>query len=163
METKEFKIQVPEGYEIDKENSTFECIKFKKIEKVLTYADVAKELFLKNNLYYISYDGDVNLLKECGKNECTQKNNCTSLKQGEKLLAINKLMNVAKYLNAKEKRREDGIMYYIKDNRGILMPDWTVPKDLNCGEIFFNSYELAKQAIEILGEYEIRTALSIDW
>lgn len=30
METKEFKIQVPEGYEIDKENSTFECIKFKR-------------------------------------------------------------------------------------------------------------------------------------
>ncbi len=32
METKEIKINVPEGYEIDKENSTFECIKFKKKE-----------------------------------------------------------------------------------------------------------------------------------
>lgn len=30
MEQKEIKITVPEGYEIDKENSTFECIKFKK-------------------------------------------------------------------------------------------------------------------------------------
>ena len=29
MDTKELKIQVPEGYEIDKESSTFECIKFK--------------------------------------------------------------------------------------------------------------------------------------
>ena len=29
METKELKIQAPEGYEIDKENSTFECVKFK--------------------------------------------------------------------------------------------------------------------------------------
>lgn len=29
---KEIKITVPEGYEIDEENSTFECIKFKKIE-----------------------------------------------------------------------------------------------------------------------------------
>lgn len=28
--TKEMKIDIPEGYEIDKENSTFECIKFKK-------------------------------------------------------------------------------------------------------------------------------------
>lgn len=35
METKEFKIQVPEGYEIDKENSTFEKIVFKKLEKEL--------------------------------------------------------------------------------------------------------------------------------
>ena len=32
METKELKIQVPEGYEIDKKNSTFEKIIFKKIE-----------------------------------------------------------------------------------------------------------------------------------
>lgn len=30
---KEFRIQVPEGMEIDKENSTFECIKFKPIQK----------------------------------------------------------------------------------------------------------------------------------
>ena len=29
---KEIKISVPDGYEIDKENSTFECIKFKKKE-----------------------------------------------------------------------------------------------------------------------------------
>jgi len=30
---KEINIVVPEGYEIDRENSTFECIKFKPIEK----------------------------------------------------------------------------------------------------------------------------------
>jgi hypothetical protein len=35
METKELKIQVPEGYEIDRENSTFENIVFKKVEKEL--------------------------------------------------------------------------------------------------------------------------------
>lgn len=29
METKELKIITPEGYEIDRENSTLECIKFK--------------------------------------------------------------------------------------------------------------------------------------
>lgn len=34
MKTKEVKITIPEGYEIDKENSTFEHIKFKKIHKV---------------------------------------------------------------------------------------------------------------------------------
>lgn len=40
METKEVKIQVPEGYEIDKENSTFECIKFKKKVEVNTWKDI---------------------------------------------------------------------------------------------------------------------------
>ena len=33
METKEVKIVPPEGYEIDQENSTLECIKFKPIAK----------------------------------------------------------------------------------------------------------------------------------
>lgn len=37
METKEIKIDIPKGYEIDKENSTFECIKFKKIHQVNTW------------------------------------------------------------------------------------------------------------------------------
>jgi hypothetical protein len=35
METKELKIQAPEGYEIDRKNSTFEKIVFKKIERKL--------------------------------------------------------------------------------------------------------------------------------
>ena len=35
MENKELKIEVPQGYEIDKENSTFEKIVFKKVEKEL--------------------------------------------------------------------------------------------------------------------------------
>lgn len=35
METKEMKIQVPEGYEIDREKSTFENIVFKKVENEL--------------------------------------------------------------------------------------------------------------------------------
>lgn len=41
METKEVKIDIPEGYEIDKENSTFSCIKFKKkVKKVNTWKDI---------------------------------------------------------------------------------------------------------------------------
>ena len=35
MKNKEFKIEVPDGYEVDKENSTFEKIIFKKVEKEL--------------------------------------------------------------------------------------------------------------------------------
>lgn len=33
IKTKEIKITPPEGYEIDKENSTFDCIKFKPVAK----------------------------------------------------------------------------------------------------------------------------------
>ena len=38
--TKEITINIPEGYEIDKENSTFECIKFKKVSKINTWKDI---------------------------------------------------------------------------------------------------------------------------
>lgn len=58
METKECKIEIPEGYEIDKENSTFECIKFKPIES-LTYEGACKETF-KNGAYYIGNTGEIN-------------------------------------------------------------------------------------------------------
>ena len=43
MEEKEVKIQVPEGYEIDKENSTFECIKFKR--KNISYEEILSVVF----------------------------------------------------------------------------------------------------------------------
>lgn len=33
METKEFKVNIPDGYAIDEENSTFECVKFKPVNK----------------------------------------------------------------------------------------------------------------------------------
>ena len=42
---KEVKIQAPKGYEIDKENSTFECVKFKPIvKKNITYEGWQKDI-----------------------------------------------------------------------------------------------------------------------
>lgn len=62
METKEFKVNVPEGYEIDKENSTFECIKFKRIKRfrddvnkhirgyyIDDYANIVGDVIVVNN------------------------------------------------------------------------------------------------------------------
>lgn len=40
IEIKELKINIPEGYEIDRENSTLECIKFKSIQNVKTWKDI---------------------------------------------------------------------------------------------------------------------------
>lgn len=59
METKELKISVPQGYEIDKENSTFECIKFKKIAK--RWRD-NKEANIKG--YYIGLNSTILQRKE---------------------------------------------------------------------------------------------------
>ena len=82
METKEVKINIPEGYEIDKENSTFECIKFKPIKKYITYKDVC------GNICYTP-------LKELAYNA----DNAPNKKQLQRLLALNQLMNIAYYYN----------------------------------------------------------------
>lgn len=110
METKEIKINIPEGYEIDKENSTFECIKFKpkSSKKYITYEDVCKSLFPNSRGYYITTYGEIveNLLLESFRDA----NNAPCEIQLERLLALNQLMNIAYYYNGKQYMR---VGYYI--------------------------------------------------
>lgn len=68
METKELKIEVPAGYEIDKENSTFEKIVFKKIEKELPKS--WEELKVVEGFYI---DKDSNIY-DCPKVNVLRKN-----------------------------------------------------------------------------------------
>lgn len=163
METKELKIQVPEGYEIDKENSTFECIKFKPIKNKLTYEDVAEELFKDKRGFFTNKCGEVcpALFNEINY---LDSNNCTSEKQAEKLLAINKLMNVAKFLNGDWKpnwnESDKKYAFIIKSIGRIDITYWH--KDIH-NIVYFKSVDLAQQAIEILGEETIKLALSTDW
>ena len=57
MEEKKLKINIPEGYEIDKENSTFEEIVFKKIEDPLAKLPKTWEEYCKQTEGYVSYFG----------------------------------------------------------------------------------------------------------
>lgn len=99
METKEVKINIPEGYEIDKENSTFGCIKFKpkSSKKYITYEDVCKSLFPNSRGYYITTYGEIveNPLLESFRDA----NNAPCEIQLKRLLALNQLMNIAYYYN----------------------------------------------------------------
>ena len=66
MKTKEVKITIPKGYEIDKENSTSECIKFKKIHQITTWKDIPKVngCYISNCNIVTGYEG-----KPCKKNK----------------------------------------------------------------------------------------------
>lgn len=97
METKEIKIQAPEGYEIDKENSTFERIKFKPIKKDITYEDVCNTLFKNDTDYFVDQYGKVNFYN-IGTNRFNA-NNAPNGRQLKKLLALNQLLNIAEYYN----------------------------------------------------------------
>lgn len=61
MEEKEIKINVPNGYEIDKENSTFECIKFKPIKKELpkTWEEYCKTRPKREGESWISDESEI--------------------------------------------------------------------------------------------------------
>ena len=109
METKELKIQVPEGCEIDKENSTFECIKFKQI-KDTTYEDICNNLFKSG--YYINNSGKIVCVSDFNESAKKDKNNATNKKQLERLLALNQLLNIAEYYNQLH-AKEDYKQYYI--------------------------------------------------
>ena len=61
MEEKKLKINIPEGYEIDKEKSTFEEIVFKKVEDPLAKLPKTWEEYCKQTKGYTSYYGDNSL------------------------------------------------------------------------------------------------------
>lgn len=161
MNAKELKIETPEGYEVDWDNSSMDTIRFKPIKKKIKYHDIAKKLFLNKITYFISVDGKIisYLLKE----NPSIANNATSKQQLEQLLAINKLMNVAKYLNGDWK-----INWRSKQEKYYIVYDyWKYVLTVTCSNcfqstlVYFESPSLAKQAIEILGEEEVKKALGI--
>lgn len=108
METKEIKINIPEGYEIDKENSTFECIKFRPRKKYITYKDCCEKLF-PNIGYYTTSHGEI-INDGLSDGYITDPNNAPRGIQLKRLLALNQLMNIAYYYNDKQYMR---VGYYI--------------------------------------------------
>lgn len=161
MDTKEIKITVSEGYEIDRENSTFECIRFKK--KKLTYDDVAKALFRLKTTFFINDRGIIRRSDQmigC----VTDANNGVTEKQLEQVLAINKLLNVAEYLNDGWKpdfrNMSDQKFRLVYDDREDKLKVVS-NRRTTVGHAYFRTEELAKQAIEILGETEVKKALGV--
>lgn len=69
MRNKELKIQVPEGYEIDKEKSTFEKIVFKKVERELPTR--WEELDIVKGFYVDSLSN----IDKTGEETCTEEYN----------------------------------------------------------------------------------------
>lgn len=155
-------INIPEGYEIDKEKSTFENIVLKPIK--VDYIFISRKLFHNQAVCYITNTGKVGY--SVSTDFFANLNNCTSEKQAKKLLAINQLMNVAKYLNGDWKPNWENnnenryALVLTKNNKAIgIECNFCVNK----GMAYFKTEELAQKAIEILGEGTIKLALSTDW
>ena len=125
MENNQLTIDIPEGMEIDLENSDLAkgIIKFKK--KYITYGDI---------------------LQECPTNfsGLRVRNHCIN-----KILAISKLMNIAKYYNGDwepDWNNQDEYKYFIICNRGTYKVDhcWTSI----CSNIYFKNKKDAQAVID---------------
>ena len=88
MEIKEMKIQAPEGYEIDRENSTFENIIFRKAERKLSkrWEDLENV-----NGYYADSWGDVRCYYGVNTPDHTNKNIFPTKEEAEACLALAQL------------------------------------------------------------------------
>jgi len=86
---KEINIVAPEGFEIDKENSTFECIRFKPVQKKRWRDDKNAQI----EGYFISYGGYISDLLH-GKN--LQENYCVfaTEKQAKSALAMARISQI---------------------------------------------------------------------
>ena len=125
MENNQLTIDIPEGMEIDLENSNLAkgIVKFKK--KYITYGDI---------------------LQECPTNfsGLRVRNHCI-----DKILAISKLMNIAKYYNGDwepDWNNQDEYKYFIICNRGTYKVDhgWTSI----CSNIYFKNKKDAQAVID---------------
>lgn len=166
MEEKIIKIEdiCPKGYKLDKEKSTLDNLVFIKDE---IYESICDKLFNDKNFYYITSEGNIReTSSQTLTYQPTDKNNCTSEKQARKLLAINQLLNVAKYLNGDWQPNwgnynEDKYVLYFDENNEKLNIYYVHTSNLNI--VYFKTKELAQKAVEILGEETIKLALSTDW
>ena len=139
------------------------------LQPSLTYEDIARELFEGKNVYYGIANGEVQMESNC-RLHLTDYDLCTSEKQVLKNQAINKLLNVAKFLN----KNEDG-SDWVPDWENNTEPKWyfcVLPgkKPIPCFTVqnnsclaYFRTEELAIQAIQILGEDVVRTASTTDY
>lgn len=157
----EFRVQVPEGYEIDEENSTFECIKFKPKEEP-TYDDIVRKLFCNSSTYWINMHGAIYNSEDGVGVNYKDKANAVSEKQCERILAINQLMNIAYYFNEivdKDVKFTYKFIPEINLDSNIVI-GYYIPERKN-GMVYFKKEESAKKAIKILGEETVKLAISL--
>lgn len=128
--------------------------------KPITYDDVCKELFLNKKEYFVR--DRIIMSETADKFSYKDIDNCTSEAQAKRLIAFNKLMNIAKYLNGDWKPNfEDSSKnwYIFKD----ILYGVTFNHTTNQGIVYFKNADLADEAIRLMGKESLNDLFSTDW
>ena len=130
-------------------------------KKSITYDYVLKELFLDKIASWVGrtkiYTATIGVVNY------NDQNNCTTEAQAKRLLAFNKMMNIAKYLNGDWKPDFDGDHenWHIGKEGDTFLAMYT--KYMNKASVYFKSKDLAYEAIRLMGEDSLNDLFSTDW
>lgn len=130
-------------------------------EKPITYDDILKELFLDK---IASWVGQSKIYTATiGRANYDDQNNCTTEAQAKRLLAFNKLMNIAKYLNGDWKPEFYGHHknWNICKDGDEYLALWT--ETTEHPSVYFKSEEAVYEAIRLMGEDSLNDLFSTDW
>lgn len=180
-------IPIPDGYQIFISEDGKPMIR-KKIEgdekptdavegKPITYDDICKKLFCNNKIYW-AYKEDI----ESGistPSDYKDVENCTSEAQVKRLIAFNKLQNIAKYLNDGWKPDLDDTLqekfYIASEGLGEAESDFPIDLIKHYGvycqvdepvyptSIYFKSSKVAHDAVLLMGKDSLNDLFSTDW
>ena len=132
-----------------------------KQSKPITYDDICKDLFYNKDAYYLDVSNKVSSWVMTSSNY-NDFDNCTSIAQAKRMIAFNKLQNIAKYLNGGWKPNfKDGSKnwYIYKD----IIYDVTFNHTTNQGIVYFKNADLADEAIRLMGKDSLNDLFSTDW
>lgn len=130
--------------------------------KPITYDDILKKLYFEKTAYWLS---DKNNILEGKQYYSTYEDaiNCTTRAQAKRMIAFNKLQNIAKYLNKGWKPKFN----YNKENWAIVKEEEDfVPRYnqlTNDGSVYFKNEDLVNEAIHLMGEESLNDLFSTDW
>lgn len=126
----------------------------------ITYDDILKELYFDKTAYWVNST----YISSAKERELSYNaiNNCTTHAQAKRMIAFNKLQNIAKYLNK-------GWKPNFKDHS----KNWYIYKDILCGvtfnyttnqgTVYFKNADLAEEAIQLMGKDSLNDLFSTDW
>lgn len=127
----------------------------------ITYDDILKKLFLNKESFFV---GNSTILPmTTGVNSYSHVNNCTSEAQAKRIIAFNKLQNIAKYLNGGWEPVFDGSNqnWDINKNSDTFIAIHT--RYLNKASVYFKSEDITNEAIRLMGEESLNDLFSTDW
>lgn len=128
----------------------------------ITYDDICRELFFKKNAWFLNHDTIDSWVQTLSNYR--DFDNCTSEAQVKRMIAFNKLQNIAKYLNGDWKPNfEYGNKNWYINREGVNNYKIFWSDIFNSGSVYFKTEELAWKAFHLMGRESLDDLFSTGW